>query len=231
MLAQPRKSYVLYGVEPQDVADGAALLKALRGAEHVVAFSAYAGPVLRDVADVILPIALLPENDGTLVNVDGLSQSVAAGAKAPGEARPGWKVLRALGGVLKLAGFEFDDLAGLREGIIERGHQVRAELAARPVVAGLSRLATWPIYRTDAVLRRSSALSAHPLNRAPAVRVNADEAQRLGLGEGVVVRVADTVLPLVIDVSVPDGTAWIEAAHDDTVALPPYGAALTLSKA
>ncbi len=231
MLAQARKSYVLYGVEPQDVADGAALLKALRGAEHVVAFSAYAGPVLRDVADVILPIALLPENDGTLVNVDGLSQSVAAGAKAPGEARPGWKVLRALGGVLKLAGFEFDDLAGLREGIIERGHQVRAELAARPAVAGLSRLATWPIYRTDAVLRRSSALSAHPLNRAPAVRVNADEAQRLGLGDGVTVRVADTVLPLVIDVSVPDGTAWIEAAHDDTVALPPYGAALTLIKA
>ncbi|WP_266181678.1 NADH-quinone oxidoreductase subunit NuoG [Dyella humicola] len=231
MLAQPRKSYVLYGVEPQDVADGAALLKALRGAEHVVAFSAYAGPVLRDVADVILPIALLPENDGTLVNVDGLSQSVAAGAKAPGEARPGWKVLRALGGVLKLAGFEFDDLAGLREGIIERGHQVRAELATRPAVAGLSRLATWPIYRTDAVLRRATALSAHPLNRAPAVRVNADEAQRLGLGEGVPVRVADAVLPLVIDISVPDGTAWIEAAHDDTVALPPYGAALTLSKA
>ncbi len=231
MLAQPRKSYVLYGVEPQDVADGAALLKALRGAERVVAFSAYAGPVLREVADVILPIALLPENDGTLVNVDGLSQCVAAGAKAPGEARPGWKVLRALGGVLKLAGFEFDDLAGLREGIVERGHQVRAELAARPAVAGLSRLATWPIYRTDAVLRRSSALSAHPLNRAPAVRVNADEAQRLGLGEGVAVRVADAVLPLVIDISVPDGTAWIEAAHDDTVTLPPYGAALTLSKA
>jgi NADH-quinone oxidoreductase subunit G len=231
MLAQPRKSYVLYGVEPQDVADGAALLKALRGAEHVVAFSAYAGPVLRDVADVILPIALLPENDGTLVNVDGLSQSVAAGAKAPGEARPGWKVLRALGGMLKLAGFEFDDLAGLREGIVERGHQLHTELSARPAVAGLSRLATWPIYRSDAVLRRSSALSAHPLNRAPAVRVNADEAQRLGLGEGVAVRVADAVLPLVIDVSVPDGTAWIEAAHDDTVALPPYGAALTLSKA
>ncbi|MFC4526509.1 NADH-quinone oxidoreductase subunit G [Dyella halodurans] len=231
MLAQPRKSYVLYGVEPQDVADGAALLKALRGAERIVAFSAYAGPVLREVADVILPIALLPENDGTLVNVDGLSQSVAAGAKAPGEARPGWKVLRALGGVLKLAGFEFDDLAGLREGIVERGHQQRPELAARPAVAGLSRLATWPIYRTDAVLRRASALSAHPLNRAPTVRVNADEAQRLGLGEGVAVRVADAVLSLVIDVSVPDGTAWIEAAHDDTVTLPPYGAALTLSKA
>jgi NADH-quinone oxidoreductase subunit G len=231
MLAQPRKGYVLYGVEPQDVADGAALLKALKGAQKVVAFSAYASDALRDVADVILPIGLLPEIDGTLVNVDGLSQSVAAGAKAPGDARPGWKVLRALGGVLKVAGFEFDDLAGLREGISERAHQPRAELASRPAAGGLSRLATWPIYRTDAVLRRATALSKHPLNRAPAVRINADEAKRQGLGDGDAVRVADAVLPLVIDVTVPDGAAWIEAAHEDTVTLPPYGAALTLSKA
>ena len=231
MLAQPRKGYVLYGVEPQDVADGAAFLKALKGAQKVVAFSAYANDALREAADVILPIGLLPEIDGTLVNVDGLSQSVAAGAKAPGEARPGWKVLRALGGILKVAGFEFDDLAGLREGISERAHQPHTELAPRPSTGGLSRLATWPIYRTDAVLRRATALSKHPLNRAPAVRVNADEAKRLGLGEGDAVRVADAVLPLVIDVTVPDGAAWIEAAHDDTVTLPPYGAALTLSKA
>ena len=231
MLAQPRKAYALYGVEAQDVADGAAFLKALKGAQKVVAFTAYANDALRAVADVILPIALLPENDGTLVNVDGLSQSVAAGAKVPGEARPGWKVLRALGGVMGVAGFEFDDLAGLREGINERAHQPRTELASRPSAGGVARLATWPIYRTDAVLRRATALSKHPLNRAPAVRVNADEAKRLGLEQGSAVRVADAVLPLVIDVTVPDGAAWIEAAHDDTVSLPPYGAALTLSKA
>jgi NADH-quinone oxidoreductase subunit G len=174
---------------------------------------------------------LLPENDGTLVNVDGLSQGVSAGAKAPGEARPGWKVLRALGGAMKVAGFEFDDLAGLREGINERAHQPRAELASRGAAGGITRLATWPIYRTDAVLRRATALSKHPLNRAPAVRVNADEAKRQGLEQGSAVRVADAVLPLVIDVTVPDGAAWIEAAHEDTVSLPPYGAALTLSKA
>jgi len=231
MLAQPRKAYVLYGVEAQDVADGAAFQKALKGAQKVVAFTAYASAALREAADVILPIGLLPEIDGTLVNVDGLSQSVTAGAKAPGDARPGWKVLRALGGAMNVAGFEFDDLAGLRDGISDRAHAARAELAIRPASAGVTRLATWPIYRTDAVLRRATALSKHPLNRAPAVRVSADEAKRLGLEQGSAVRVADAVLPLVIDVTVPDGAAWIEAAHDDTVTLPPYGAALTLSKA
>ncbi len=232
MLAQPRKSYVLYGVEPpHDFADGAATLKALRSAEQVVAFSAYASAALREVADVILPIALLPEIDATLVNVDGLAQGVSAGAKAPGQARPGWKVLRALGGALKLAGFEFDDLAGLRDGISERAATLRSGLATRAAAAGLARLATWPIYRGDAVLRRATALNAHPLNRAPAVRLNVAEAQRLGLTDGAQVRIGDVLLPLVIDVAVPDGAAWIEAAQDLTATLPPYGAAITLSKA
>ncbi len=232
MLVQPRKSYLLYGVEPpHDFADGAAVLKALRGADQVVAFSAYASAALREVADVILPIALLPEIDATLVNVDGLAQSVGAGAKAPGQGRPGWKVLRALGGALQLAGFEFDDLAGLRGDIVERQVTARSGLAPRAAVSGLTRLATWPIYRGDAVLRRATALNAHPLNRASAVRLNAHEAQRLGLAAGDQVRIADAVLPLVIDSAVPDDSTWIEAAQDLTATLPPYGAVITLSKA
>ena len=232
MLAQPRKSYVLYGVEPpHDFADGAAVLKALRAAEQVVAFSAYASPALREVADVILPIALLPEIDATLVNVDGLPQNVAAGAKAPGQTRAGWKVLRALGGSLELPGFEFDDLAGLRDGIHDRPQTPRDALSTRPDVTGLTRIATVPIYCGDAVLRRATALQAHPLNRAPAARVNADEAQRLGLVEGHSVRIADVSLPLVVDRAVPDGAVWIEAGQNVTATLPPYGAVITLSKA
>jgi NADH-quinone oxidoreductase subunit G len=105
------------------------------------------------------------------------------------------------------------------------------EGARRAEDGALVRLATWPIYRGDAVLRRATALNAHPLNRAPAVRLNAAEAQRLGLGDAAQVRIGDVLLPLVLDVAVPDGTAWIEAAQDLTATLPPYGAAITLSKA
>jgi NADH-quinone oxidoreductase subunit G len=232
MLARPRKAYVLYGVEPpHDFADGRLALKALGDAEQVVAFSAYASPALRQVADVILPIALLPEIDATLVNVDGLAQGVLAGAQAPGEAQSGWRVLRALGGALQLAGFEFDDLAGLRDGIARRATPPQAGLASRTAATGLTRLTTWPIYRGDAVLRRATALNAHPLNRAPAARLNEAEAQRQGLTAGASVRIDDVQLPLVIDMAVPDGAVWIEAAQDLTATLPPYGAAITLSKA
>jgi NADH-quinone oxidoreductase subunit G len=241
MLAQPRRSYLLYGVEPPyDFADGGAALAALRGAQHVVAFSAFAGAALREVADVILPIGLLPELDATLVNVDGLAQGVVAGAKAPGQARAGWKVLRALGGALQFDGFAFDDIAGLRAGIVERRPAAAADFV--PQQAGgtatdelpastLTRFASWPIYRGDAVLRRATALNAHPLNRAPAARVNAAEARRLQLDDGCQVHVGDGVLPLVVDDTVADGTVWIEAANDLTATLPPYGAALTLRRA
>jgi NADH-quinone oxidoreductase subunit G len=232
MLQQSRKSYLLYGVEPPyDFADGGVALAALRNADQVVAFSAYASSALREVADVILPIALLPEIDATLVNVDGLAQSVAAGAKAPGDARPGWKVLRALGGALQLPDFTFDDLAGLRGGMTDRPLIVRNDLATRPTVTGVTRLATWPIYRGDAVLRRATALNAHPLNRPSAVRMNEAQAQQLGLVDVTQVHVGDVVLPLVLDAAVPEGAAWIEAANDLTATLPPYGAVITLSRA
>jgi NADH-quinone oxidoreductase subunit G len=198
----------------------------------VVAVSAFGGAALREVADVILPIALLAETDATLVNVDGLAQGVTAGAKAPGEARPGWKVLRALGGMMQLAGFEFDDIAGLREGISERAVASRQDLSARPsAAAGLTRLATWPIYRLDAVLRRSTALNAHPLNRTPAIRLNEAEARRQGLAAGAQATIGEVQLPVLVDAAVPDGAVWIEAAHDLTATLPPHGAAITLSKA
>jgi NADH-quinone oxidoreductase subunit G len=149
--------------------------------------------------------------------------------------RAGWKVLRALGGTLRLPGFEFDDLAGLREGIAERA-SVPSQTGLRPLPGAaeegtLARFATWPIYRTDAVLRRAAALNAHPLNRAPAVRLNPNEAMRHGFTEGAPARIGDARLPVAIDSSVPDGAVWIEATHDLTATLPPYGAAITLSKA
>ncbi|NID15102.1 NADH-quinone oxidoreductase subunit NuoG [Luteibacter yeojuensis] len=232
MLAQPRKGYVLYNVEPpHDFADGALALQAMHSAQTVVAFAAFAGEALKDSADVILPIGLTPEIDATLVNVEGNAQTVLAGAKAPGDARPGWKVLRALGGELGLPGFEFDDLAGLRDGLTVRNPETRQQLAQRGTGATLSRLATTPIYRGDAVLRRAGALNAHPLNRPAAVRINADVAGALGLAEGGNARIGDAVLPVAIDATVPAGAVWIEAAHPETAMLPPYGAAITLSKA
>jgi NADH-quinone oxidoreductase subunit G len=119
MLRDARSAYVLYGIEPGlDFADQALALQAL-GAAQVVAFSQFACASTRAVADVILPIGALPEIDATLTNLDGREQRAVAGGKLPGDARPGWRVLRALGGALDAAGFEFNDLVGLRHAMMQ----------------------------------------------------------------------------------------------------------------
>ena len=180
MLAKPRKGYVLYGVEPpHDFADGAAALKALQRAEHVVAFSAFASAAMREVADVILPIALLPEMDATLVNVDGLAQGVAAGAKAPGQARAGWKVLRALGGALRLDGFRVRRHRRTARSGIGRARRV----PRRRTGARVRRPRVWHVLATLADLsqrcgaapRRGTATRIRSIARRPC-DLNADEA-------------------------------------------------------
>ncbi|MBK7903227.1 MAG: molybdopterin-dependent oxidoreductase [Proteobacteria bacterium] len=63
-------------------------------------------------ANVILPSAVFAETSGTWVNAEGRWQSVAGAAKPAGEARPAWKILRVLGNLLGLAGFEYVSSGG-----------------------------------------------------------------------------------------------------------------------
>lgn len=226
MLAQPRKAYAIYGIEPGlDFADAPAARKALAGAQ-VVAFSQFACASTRDVADVILPIGALPEIDATLTNLDGREQSARAGGKLPGEAREGWRVLRALGGELALAGFEFTDLAGLRASLAPVSVNVAASAATPVTGEGLEVASTAAIYRTDAVVRRAQALQSHPLNNAPRIVLNADDAARLQLVEGQMAKVGTdagkATLPVVVDARVAAGSVWIESGHGATA---PLGAA------
>jgi len=135
-------------------------------------------------------------------------------------------VLRALGGELALAGFEFTDLAGLRASLAPVSVTVSTS-AATPVTGdGLEVASTAAIYRTDAVVRRAQALQSHPLNAAPRIVLNADDAARLQLVEGQMAKVGTdagrATLPVVVDARVAAGSVWIESGHGATA---PLGAA------
>ncbi|MGV8940167.1 MAG: NADH-quinone oxidoreductase subunit NuoG [Lysobacter sp.] len=223
MLAEPRGAYVLYGIEPGlDFADTATALKSLGGAQ-VVAFSHFACESTRAVADVILPIGLLPEIDATLTNLDGREQTAVAGGKLPGQARAGWRVLRALGGDLATAGFEFVDLRGLRDSLTKRDVTPVAGKTTSLADVGLEVALGTAIYRCDAVVRRASALQAHPLNLGPRAVLHPTDAEAAGLANGATAKfgaAAGTAsLPVVVSEAVARGTVWIESGHGATAPL------------
>ncbi len=224
MLAEPRAAYVLYGIEPGlDFADTAVALKALNAAK-VVAFSHFACESTLQVADVVLPIGALPEIEATLTNLEGVPQSARAAGRLPGHAREGWRVLRALGGALQLAGFGFTDLAGARAQL-EGGRTVATKAGAAGMVGdhGLELALVPAIYRTDAVVRRAAALQAHPLNIAPRIALNPADASAAGLADGAMARLrgasGTAVLPVEVDARVAAGVAWIEGGHGATAPL------------
>ena len=223
MLAAPRKAYVLYGIEPGlDFADTATALKALNAAK-VVAFSQFACTSTRNAADLILPIGALPEIDATLTNLDGRQQLARAGGKLQGDAREGWRVLRAIGGELGLDGFGFTDLGGLRAGLAPVAVKVSASAAPASLADGYETVATTGIYRIDAVVRRAVALQAHPLNVGARIALNPADATRLGLVTGQMAKVGTdagrATLPVVVDSRVAAGAVWIESGHGATAPL------------
>jgi NADH-quinone oxidoreductase subunit G len=223
MLADARKAYVIYGIEPGlDFADQARALKAL-GAAKVVAFSHFACRSTRAVADVILPVGTLPEVDATLTNLDGRDQRAIAGGKLPGEARPGWRVLRALGAAMSADGFEFTDLAGLRAGLSPRAVAVAASPMQAASGEGLELAVSPAIYRVDGVTRRAAALQSHPLNAGPRVMLHPHDAAAASLAEGAMAKVDNglgtATLPVAIDTRVAKGTAWVESGYGATAAL------------
>jgi NADH-quinone oxidoreductase subunit G len=234
ILEHAPKALLTWQAGSQDTFAPAAYDKARENAGFHVYAGAYVCEGVKRTADAVLPIGLPPEIDGTYVNVDGAVQTVAAGSTLAGESRPGWKVLRAIGGALGVAGFDFTDFAGAHAGVadavskpVEAPNRTLAP-ATFPRAEGLYRVATVGIYRSDAVVRRAKALQAHPLNRAPALRICADDARTLGLLGGTRADVNGAVLPVVIDAAVPKGCAWIEAGHAATASLPPHGAALAI---
>ena len=243
ILTQPPKSFLVYHAGSQDTSSPSRFDEVRSNADFCVYIGAYACNGVKRTAHAVLPVGLPPEIDGTYVNIDGVVQTIAAGGKLPGEARPGWKVLRALGGALGVAGFDFTDIAEVRA-LIKSAAETKYTkpqtgkinaIAPQAAGSGLQRISTVPIYRSDAVLRRASALQAHPLTGHCAIALHPEDAIALGLAEGAKAKVSggagEVELPVVVTRVVPKGGAWIEKTWPETRALPGNGGLLTVTRA
>ncbi len=234
MLESPRKAYVLLGVEPElDCWDGAAALEAIQGAEVVVALSAYASVGGRPEAHIALPVATFAETAGTYVNAEGRWQSFQGASKPFGEARPAWKVLRVLGNLCGVTGFDYvsaEDVLAEVQALCGSVQPDNVPSEAHPSwrrfqSEGLLRVADVPIYATDPLVRRARSLQQSPLARPAEVRLHPEAARALGVAGREQVQVRQNgravELPLVLDESIPQGCAWIPAGLPASVALGP----------
>jgi len=167
MLGGALKAVVLLNTEPEfDSSVGAQAVEALSKAQMVVSLNPFKANMA--FCDVMLPISPFTETSGTFVNAEGRAQSFHAVVQPLGETRPAWKVLRVLGSMLKLPGFDFNSSEEVLQGIpgLTTGDVLQVSVdrldnrttasinsnaeAGAPVVAG--------IYQLDGIVRRAPAL-------------------------------------------------------------------------
>ena len=233
MFEQPRKAYVLMGVEPEfDCANPQLALNALRQASLVVYLSAFKHAPALGYADVMLPIAPFTETSGTFVNIEGRVQSFNGVVKGRGDSRPAWKVLRVLGNVLNLDGFAYESSEAVRDDVLGKGAEFVSALdnglngvaISLPNQAdGLQRIADVPINFADPIVRRAPALQQTADAVAPTARISETTLAQLGIVAGSQVRVkqgqGEAILVARADNAIPAGCVRIAAAHASTVAL------------
>ena len=247
MLAEPRHAYFVLHAEPElDCANPQQAMAALKGADLVVVMTPFKTRAI-DYAHVILPIAPFTETSGTFINTEGRVQSFNAAVKPLGETRPAWKVLRVLGNLLGLPGFEQDSsevvraemLGGKPASVAERLNN-RADgaainlMAATPVLqAGLERVADVPLHFADPLARRAPSLQKTRDAAPPAARMNAATLAKLGLSDGIQVKVSSggtAILIAQMDACVPDGCVRVAAGHELTSGLGPMQCEITVER-
>jgi len=243
MLSQPMKALLLLNVEPAlDAADGAAATAALNASGLVVALTPFKDARV-DNADVLLPIAPFTETAGSYVNTEGRLQAFQGVVPAQGESRPAWKVLRVLGNLLGLSGFEQESVEEVRSEALGDASGIAARLSnasgavAQPVgpLGGLQRVADVPLYSTDAIVRRAPSLQATADAKAPVAGLPSALWAQLGLQAGDQVRVsqggASAVLPAREDTRLAANTVRVAAGHPSTSTLGAMFGAIAVEKA
>jgi NADH-quinone oxidoreductase subunit G len=250
MLAQPRRAYLLLNAEVElDCHSPQQALAAMQAAEFVVALSPFRHRAL-EYAHVLLPIAPFTETAGTFISTEGRVQSFVGVVPPLGEVRPGWKVLRVLGSLLGVPGFEFASAEEVRAQALG-GVDVAASLsnlpgsagpsdllasaASAPVCAdGIQRVADVPIYFADPLVRRAQSLQLTRDALPPSAWMPGALMEKLQLRDGDTVRIVqlggEAILPVKRDDHLPADCVRVASAHPLTAALGDMFGSVTLER-
>ncbi len=242
MLAGGMKSLILLNTEPDlDSADGQQALTTLTETPFVVALTSFKSRVSQ-YANIILPITPFTETSGTFISAEGRVQSFQACVRPAGQARPGWKVLRVLGNLLGLSGFDANSSDDIKKSVLtgdvaDRLNNASSAPLQVPVTAtaqGLERIADVSIYATDALVRRAESLQLTKDAKAPVAHIHPQTLQTLNLGSATAVAVAmnghpGAQLPWVADDTVAVGAIRIAAGRLQTLPVGPLFGSVQVS--
>jgi NADH-quinone oxidoreductase subunit G len=242
MLDGQHSAYLLAGIEPdRDFASPAYAMDRLVKAK-TVALTSYCTDALLETADILLPVAAYLETSGSYINAQADLQSFTGVVSPAGEARPAWKVLRVLGNLTNLDGFDYQSSEDVLDEL-KAGYQPNPDNSLSASTSGtasleaseLQRVADLPIYAADALVRRAPSLQHTTDAWHSAIRISSSTASVLSLAEQDSVTLADdgegTVEALiVIDDRVCDGGVWYPAGVPGAEKLSRLYGAVTLTK-
>jgi NADH-quinone oxidoreductase subunit G len=218
------RAYVLMGIDPlRDTANPQQAAKALQKASFVVGINSFISEAMSDYADVLLPMACFTETSGTFVGLDGQRQSFAGAIPARGDSRPGWKILRVLGNVSHLKGFDFvssqdvvseiESQLALKTKTPDKAPFIPEELR---VASKLMLISEVPIYGGDNLVRHSPALQQTPETQLTQVaRLHPTDAAQYGISSEARIRVKQgeyhCVLSVQVDSQIASGCLYLAA--------------------
>ena len=247
MFAAPRKAYVLLGVEPEfDCHNPQMVVSAIKSAAFSVLLTPFKSAKTMEYVDALLPISPFTETSGTFVNTEGRVQSFNGAVPAQGDSRPGWKVLRVLGNLLNLSGFDYTSseavldallgkvlpfATGLDNGLREVASSFDVTTTAQ---MSLQRIADVPIYFADPLVRRGAALQKTHDAAEPVAYMNQALLEKMAVkpGELVCIRqgAGKTILTAALENTIPADCVRVAAAHEKTSMLGEMFGSLTMER-
>jgi len=224
MINDGMNGLILLGIEPEfDCANPSKAINMVKETDFVISMSSFVTDAMKDYSDVLLPISPYTETSGTYINVEGQWQSFAGCVQPMAEARPAWKVLRVLGNLFNVNGFDYVTSEEVRDELKAICSSVSADTSSQwrcPAVLNadnaLTRIGYLPLYRVDALVRRAQPLQDTSDAMTAALYMNNSTSQQLSVnGEAQAIAVQDgnaATLNVVIDEAIPDNCVMIPMA-------------------
>ncbi len=190
--------YFLSGLDVEaDFITDYGVLESLK-ANNLIAFSCFKSAV-DNYADVIFPVSSCFESEGSYVNMEGRLQISPQVVEPPGNSKELWRVLRVLCSVLSLKDLDFDSLEELRQKVLpdinadeivkidsvkinEDNVDFKSTVSRENFSMQLFHF--FPIYSTDATVRRAYSLQKTKQAKKPVAIFNPSDFSKARLRDG-----------------------------------------------